>query len=463
MDHFVVARRGRYRRLPVLGARVTVEVTALMAVGLIVLPFALPGVSDLPVLSFIVAIGLSAVRFGVRGGTAAGLLGVAIATVWYLDGSHYQTQLEFLWQSVAFLLVGGLVGRAVSDLQELERAVTRHAELSLDLICTATFDGYFTGLNPAWKRTLGYEVAELQARPFMEFIHPADRSATLAEVERQTRAGLSVLSFQNRYRHKDGSYRWLEWTSRPDARAGMLFAVARDITDRKAAETAIAEYRQTLERAVGERTAELEDARLEILRRLALAAEYRDDETFEHTERVGNAAALIAGQLGMNESEVALLRQAAPLHDVGKLGLSDSILLKPGKLTAEEFAKVQRHTLDGARILSGSSSRVLQLAERIALGHHERWDGTGYPAGLAGTDIPRCARIVAVADVFDALTHARPYKDAWTTEKAVAEIHRLRGAHFDPQVVDAFERLDPNALLTYHPKQETPTQRSQAA
>ncbi len=337
----------------------------------------------------------------------------------------------------------------MSDRRELEQVVTRHAALTLDLICTATFDGYFIRLNPAWKRTLGYEPSELEARPFLDFIHPDDHAATVAEVERQIARGEAVLNFSNRYRHKDGSYRWLEWTSRPDQRAGLLYAIARDVTERKDAEQAILEYRATLEREVRDRTAELEEARLETLRRLALAAEYRDDETFEHTERVGYTSALIARQLGMPEEDIAILRRAAPLHDVGKLGLSDSILLKPGPLTIDEFAKVKRHTVDGAEILSGSSSRVLQVAEQIALNHHERWDGTGYPHGVAGESIPLHARIVAVADVFDALTHSRPYKRAWSIKAALVEIHAQRGAHFDPHVLDAFARLNPESLTTY--------------
>jgi putative two-component system response regulator len=248
------------------------------------------------------------------------------------------------------------------------------------------------------------------------------------------------------------TYRWLEWTSRPDERAGMLFAVARDVTVRKQAEQAISEYKDSLESAVRDRTAELEDARLEMLRRLALAAEYRDDDTFEHTERVGHAAALLGQQLGLSDTEVATLRQAAPLHDIGKLGISDTILLKPAKLTDEEFEQIKRHTTDGARILSGSSSDVLELAEQIALNHHERWDGHGYPNRLSGDAIPLCARIVAVADVFDALTHTRPYKHAWPMADAVAEIHSNRGSQFDPTVVDAFEHFDPAVLARLQPE-----------
>lgn len=438
--------RGRHRRrLPVLGRLATVQVAGVVAVGLVVLPFLAPHTSSLPVLAFLVPVCLCAVRFGLRGGIVSALVGVPVAGVW-LGHGNYAGWVAFAWHVATFMLVGCLVGAAVSDRNDLEQAVVQHSELTLDLMCTASPDGFFLRVNPAWTRTLGYDASELQSRPFLDFVHPDDRAPTLAEVERQSARGESVLNFQNRYRHKDGSYRWLEWTSRPDAHSGLLFAVARDVTERKVAEDAIAAHHDTLERAVRQRTTELEEARLETLRRLALAAEYRDDETFEHTERVGHTCALIARELGLPEADITVLRQAAPLHDIGKLGISDSILLKPGKLTPKEFAQIQRHTTDGAKILSGSDSAVLQLAEQIALGHHERWDGTGYPNRLTGDAIPLFARIVALADVFDALTHARPYKRAWTVEDAVAEINRLRGTHFDPAIVDAFTRLNPHHL-----------------
>lgn len=186
----------------------------------------------------------------------------------------------------------------------------------------------------------------------------------------------------------------------------------------------------------------LEEARTETLERLALAAEYRDDNTFHHTERVATTASLLGERLGLAEEFVALLRQAAPLHDLGKLAVSDAILLKPGVLDEDEFEEIRKHPAAGSAILAGSSAPVLQLAEEIARTHHEWWDGQGYPAGLQDTDIPISGRVVALADVFDALTHARPYKDAWEIERARDEIIGLRGSQFDPEVVDAFARLD---------------------
>jgi putative nucleotidyltransferase with HDIG domain len=192
---------------------------------------------------------------------------------------------------------------------------------------------------------------------------------------------------------------------------------------------------------------ELEESRMETMRRLALAAEYRDDGTHQHTERVARTAMLLARELDLPSATVALVHQAAPLHDLGKLAIPDAILLKPGKLTDEEFEEVKRHTTVGAAILSGSSSDVLQLAEEIALNHHEWWNGRGYPSGLSGDEIPISGRIVAVADVFDALTHARPYKQAWPVGQAVAEISRLEGTQFDPTVVGAFRRLHERGLV----------------
>ncbi|MEA2506411.1 MAG: cyclic di-GMP phosphodiesterase [Actinomycetota bacterium] len=195
-----------------------------------------------------------------------------------------------------------------------------------------------------------------------------------------------------------------------------------------------------LDHKVRERTMELEDARVEILMRLAIAAEFRDDDTGQHTKRVGATAALIAEELMLPPDEVELLRLAAPLHDVGKIGIADSILLKPGRLREDEFEVMKRHTLLGALILSGSKVKLLRRAEEIARTHHERWAGGGYPLGAVGEDIPLSGRIVAVADVFDALTHERPYKAAWPVEDAVAEILHQRGRQFDPDVVDAFLR-----------------------
>ena len=207
---------------------------------------------------------------------------------------------------------------------------------------------------------------------------------------------------------------------------------------------------QRLEETVENRTRELEDARNETLERLAIAAEHRDDDTGNHIHRVGEVSGLVAETLELPKAQVELIRRAAALHDVGKIGISDEILLKPGKFTPAEFEQMKAHSAIGAEILSGSNVPLLQMAEEIALNHHERWDGTGYPNGLEGEGIPLSARIVAVVDVFDALTHDRPYKEAWPTEDAIAELQRQRKKQFDPRVVEAF-LLVHDRLLTEAP------------
>ncbi|WP_239613611.1 HD-GYP domain-containing protein [Cohnella mopanensis] len=197
----------------------------------------------------------------------------------------------------------------------------------------------------------------------------------------------------------------------------------------------------TLEEKILKRTNELQLAKFEILQVLGRAAEYRDDMTGQHTQRVGELSALIAGQIGLPEQHVALIRKAAPLHDIGKIGIPDDLLLKPGRYEPHEFERMKAHTTIGEGILQGSYFDVLKLAGIIARSHHEKWDGTGYPHGLKGEDIPIEARIVALADFYDALTHERPYKKAWTSEEALAEVERQRGLHFEPRIVDAFLQL----------------------
>ena len=195
---------------------------------------------------------------------------------------------------------------------------------------------------------------------------------------------------------------------------------------------------ELLEQRVRERTADLAEAEREIAHRLGVAVEWRDAETGVHIERMGRLCERLAREVGMTAEQAELLRHASALHDVGKVGIPDYILLKPGKLDPAEWAHMKTHTTIGASILSGSRSELVQLAEEIALSHHERWDGGGYPQGLKGHEIPLAARICAVCDVFDALLSPRPYKDAWPLHEVIRELGILRGTHLDPALVDAF-------------------------
>jgi putative two-component system response regulator len=202
----------------------------------------------------------------------------------------------------------------------------------------------------------------------------------------------------------------------------------------------VLEQNRELEASVAARTRELEEAHMDTVERLARAAGYRDEATGGQRRRLGETAGLLALALGMSEDQVQLMKMAAPLHDIGKIGIPDKILLKPTRLTPEEYDTMRNHTTIGVNLLSGSKSPLMQLAEEIALYHHERWDGSGY-MGLTGEDIPVSARIVAVADTFESITSARPFRPAQSTEQALAEIAAESGKQFDPQVVEAFLRL----------------------
>jgi putative two-component system response regulator len=198
------------------------------------------------------------------------------------------------------------------------------------------------------------------------------------------------------------------------------------------------EYTNLLEWKVREQTRHIRLAHEETIQRLVTACMFRDDETGGHIKRTGLSSALVAQAAGWSTEMVELIQLAAPMHDVGKVGIPDSILRKPGKLTPDEFRIMQQHTVIGADMLSGSLSPVLQMAEQIAHFHHERWDGTGYPNRLAGEDIPKAARILAIIDVYDALTHDRVYRRALPEEQVLQIIEDGRGTHFDPAITKAF-------------------------
>lgn len=191
---------------------------------------------------------------------------------------------------------------------------------------------------------------------------------------------------------------------------------------------------------------ELKRTHLELIQRLGRAAEFKDNETGMHVMRMSHVSGRLALQLGMDPYFSEQLIHAAPMHDIGKIGIPDHVLLKPGKLNDEELALMRKHPEMGAKILDNSTSPLIKLAHSVALYHHEKWDGSGYPFGLKGEAIPIEARIVAVADVFDALLNKRPYKEAWPVEAAVAEIESNRGKHFDPAIVDAMLQCLPDLL-----------------
>ncbi|THF65202.1 HD domain-containing phosphohydrolase [Pseudothauera rhizosphaerae] len=228
-----------------------------------------------------------------------------------------------------------------------------------------------------------------------------------------------------------------DYLSKPFDRTELLMRV-RNLLDARRAHRSTHEQKAFLEEMVHLRTEEVVATRLQIVQRLGRAAEYRDNETGQHILRMSNIAALLAGRLGWEGAEVELMLHASPMHDIGKIGIPDAVLLKPGKLDGEEWEIMKRHAVIGAELLAGDDSSLLRMAREIALGHHEKWDGSGYPGGLAGIGIPHSARIAAVADVFDALTSARPYKEAWSVERAVAHMRDQAGQHFDPDVIEAF-------------------------
>ncbi|MEG3617537.1 HD domain-containing phosphohydrolase [Magnetovibrio sp. PR-2] len=203
----------------------------------------------------------------------------------------------------------------------------------------------------------------------------------------------------------------------------------------------VRQQNEILEQKVQERTQELEDTRLEVVRRLGRAAEYKDNETGMHVVRMSKIAELLGRALGMDDREATMLLHASPMHDIGKIGIVDSVLLKPGKLDPDEWEIMKTHVDIGAEILGDHPSPLMEMARVVAATHHEKWDGSGYPEGLAGEGIPLVGRITAVADVFDALTSERPYKKAWPVDEAVAFIKSQAGQHFDPTVVEKFVEL----------------------
>jgi putative two-component system response regulator len=210
----------------------------------------------------------------------------------------------------------------------------------------------------------------------------------------------------------------------------------------KVAQESLKKQNEILEEKVLERTKELTQAQIEIVKRLGLAAEYRDEETGQHIKRMSEFCLLLSQSAGLPKAICNRIALAATMHDVGKIGISDLILFKPGKLDENEFEEIKTHTTIGARLLSGGKSSLLKEAQSVAWTHHEKWDGTGYPRGLKGEKIPLAGRIACICDVFDALISKRPYKEAWPVPKAMEEIKACSGRHFDPKLVELFVGLE---------------------
>jgi putative two-component system response regulator len=288
--------------------------------------------------------------------------------------------------------------------------------------------------NRATADVLGMEVESLIGRLHHDVSPRKDDVALLQEqIDEVLETGESNQVERAITHPLSGEQRWFQTRVvplyPPDGGPVQALVVGTDVTDHRRAEIA------------------LRIAQEETLERLARAAEYRDDDTGQHTRRVGILASALARLLGSDPCEIDLIRKAAPLHDLGKIGIPDAILSKPGPLSEEEFAVMKRHTLIGAALLAGGDSEVMRLAEEVALCHHEKWDGTGYPMGLGGDESSRAARVVALADVVDALSHSRPYRPAWPLERVIDHVRGSRKKHFDPIAADAcLELLNSDGL-----------------
>jgi putative two-component system response regulator len=330
---------------------------------------------------------------------------------------------------------------AEAMLSATERRYHSVVEALNEGIVVQSRDGEVLAFNTSAERILGRPEAELRGEAAGQAVPGLlhEDGSPVSDDEHPTAVAMRSGKPQNGVvmgvEGPEGAIRWLSINSRPLCHAGEARPYAAVVSF-----TEITELRETL--------AELRTARLEDLERLALVGEYRDDDTNRHTERVAHTAGLLAHRLGLDAETIERLERAAPLHDVGKIGIPDSILLKPGKLTVQEFEVIKTHSVIGGRILCESHSPILRMAAEIAFTHHERWDGTGYPAGLEAEGIPITGRIVALADAFDAMSHARPYKDAFSVDHAVAEIRRCNGSQFDPRIVEAFMTLDHRALVS---------------
>jgi PAS domain S-box-containing protein len=358
---------------------------------------------------------------------------------------------------VALMVVAGLasftVGVAITarKLNEADRVLRRRSadtasrlstlvESSHDAILTVRPDGVIAGWNAAAEAMFGY-VADEAIGAHITLITPSELREETESVLVSALNAQAVTDRETVRTTKDGRALDVSITVWPlhdgNGETIGVSAIICDITARKEAE---AELRRTMAR-LGQAKADLEASRAETIRRLTRAVEHRDDETGAHVERMSRYCGLIARELGLSPALCDVIATASPMHDVGKIAVPDAILYKPGPLTDDERATMQLHAEEGYRILAGSGAELLEMAATIALSHHERVDGTGYPRGLRGDAIPLAGRIAAVADVFDALTSDRPYRAALSLDETLAIMRDGRGTHFDPEIFDAFLRV----------------------
>ena len=319
---------------------------------------------------------------------------------------------------------------------------------------------YIREILSRWLIDEGYECEQAaDAAEALETLSIQDFALMISDIRMPGRSGLELLDEATaRYSdlaiimltavdHRETAIRTLEagaygYVIKPFDRNELLITVVNALERRRLTLISM-NYQTRLEAEVEERTRELRSREEEVALRLVSAAEHRDAETGAHIRRIGLYSEILARARGWDAAATEEIRLAAPMHDVGKIGIPDHILLKPGTLTQQEFRVIERHTTMGAEILAGSRLPLLQLAREIALTHHERWDGAGYPVGLSGYEIPEAGRIVAVADVYDALVHTRIYRPALSEEQALDIMRRARGEQFDADVFDTFEMVLP--------------------
>jgi putative two-component system response regulator len=372
------------------------------------------------------------------GGIGLSLLVASIA-VRLVRGDEPQALFELLVAAVAFGIVAALLGSYAMRVRSLlEQAGEREETLrgsqgrlaailenAPAVIYAKDLEGHYLFANKAFESVTGSLPLADEGKTAFDLFSPAT-AAALSANDRRVLESAEPLKVEETV-EIDGLEQTFLSTKfplkGPDGDAYAVCGISTDLSERKRIE------------------ADLRDAKLEILQRLALAAEYRDDETGEHQQRVGEISARLAERIGLPPRQIWLIRHAATLHDVGKIGIPDRILTKPGRLTPREFQIMERHTTIGAGILAGSRIDILRMSEQIALTHHEHWGGGGYPQGLSGDAIPLVGRIAAVADVYDALTHDRAYRPAWPRDDALQEIGRLSGEQFDPLVVEALHQV----------------------